>query len=158
MFSLLAPQATNKRIPDIAAAPAPIHTIFMSSICLPTSSSEFNKPAAVTIAVPCWSSWNTGILHCSISDLSISKHSGALISSKFIPPKVSAIRATVSIKACGLSALTSISIELIPAKCLNNKLLPSKTGLEANAPKLPKLKIALPSEITATRLPLLVYL
>jgi len=59
-------------------------------------------PAAVTIAVPCWSSWNTGMSHCSIRAFSISKHSGALMSSRLMPPKVMEMRLTVSMKACGL--------------------------------------------------------
>ena len=142
----------------VAAAPAPKQTIRASSRVLPAISSALSIPAAVTIAVPCWSSWNTGMSHCSISARSISKHSGALISSRLIPPKVMEIRLTVSIKACGLSASTSISNTSTPAKRLNNTPLPSITGLDASGPKLPRPKIAVPSEITATRLPLPVYL
>ncbi len=68
------------------------------------------------------------------------------------------MRRTVSIKACGLSDSTSISIESIPAKRLNNSDLPSITGLDAKGPRLPRPKIAVPSVITATRLPFAVYL
>ena len=45
-----------------------------------------------------------------------------------------------------------------PANFLNNTPLPSITGLPANAPMLPKPKTAVPLEITATKLPLAVYL
>ncbi len=45
----------------IAAAPAPETAIFTSPICLPTSSRPLSSAAAEMIAVPCWSSWNTGI-------------------------------------------------------------------------------------------------
>ena len=64
------------------------------------------------------------------------------------------MRRTVSMKACGLSDSTSTSIESTPAKRLNNRDLPSITGLDANGPRLPRPKIAEPSVITATRLPL----
>ena len=47
-----------------------------------------------------------------------------------------------------------MSIALILPKRLNNKALPSITGFEANGPKLPNPKIAVPSEIIATLLPL----
>ena len=43
------------------------------------------------------------------------------------------------------------------AKCLNSKAFPSMTGMAAFGPKLPKPKIAEPSEITATRLFVQVY-
>ena len=46
---------------EIAAAPAPETTILISSIFLPVISSAFNNAADAIIAVPCWSSWNTGI-------------------------------------------------------------------------------------------------
>ena len=42
------------------------------------------------------------------------------------------------------------------AKRLNSTALPSITGLEASAPRLPRPRIAVPLEITATRLPLAV--
>ena len=50
----------------------------------------------------------------------------------------------------------SISIELISANLLNKTALPSITGLDASAPRLPIPKIAEPLLITATKLPLLV--
>ena len=62
----------------IAAAPAPEKTIFTSSIFLPATSSAFSSAAAEMIAVPCWSSWKTGIFISLFSRSSISKHSGAV--------------------------------------------------------------------------------
>ena len=50
----------------------------------------------------------------------------------------------------------SISIESMSANLLNKTDLPSITGFEASAPKLPSPKIADPLLITATKLPLLV--
>ncbi|MNR29217.1 hypothetical protein D3C85_1465910 [compost metagenome] len=76
------------------------------------------------------------------------------MSSRLMPPKVSAMRATVSMKACGLSALTSISTESMPAKRLKSSALPSITGLLAKGPRSPRPRMAEPLLITATRLPL----
>ncbi len=45
----------------MAAAPAPEVQIFTSSIFLLASSSPLSTAAPTMIAVPCWSSWNTGI-------------------------------------------------------------------------------------------------
>ena len=45
----------------IAAAPAPEHTSLTLAMSLPTTLSPFSMAAPATIAVPCWSSWNTGI-------------------------------------------------------------------------------------------------
>ena len=81
-----------------------------------------------------------------------------MISSRLIPPKVSAIHSTVVIKSSTDLLLTSISIASIPAKRLNNKALPSITGLEARGPRAPKPKIAVPLEIMATEFPFPVYL
>ena len=43
------------------AAPMPEMTMERSSIFLPVILSAFCNAASVTTAVPCWSSWNTGI-------------------------------------------------------------------------------------------------
>src|SRR5471032_510410 len=147
MFSSLAPMLTSNFMQEMAAAPAPRQTICASARVLPAISRALIMPAAVTIAVPCWSSWNTGMSHCSIRERSISKHSGALMSSRLMPPKVMEIRLTVSMKACGLSESTSMSNTSMPAKRLNSTPLPSITGLEANGPRLPRPRIAVPSEI-----------
>ena len=53
--------------------------------------------------------------------------------------------------------LISTSMASTSAKRLNSTPLPSITGLDANAPRLPRPRIAVPFEITATRLPLEVY-
>ena len=90
--------------------------------------------------------------------LSISKACGALISSRLIPPKVGAIFFTVSTKASTSSVPISISKTSISANILNNNPFPSMTGLEASGPILPSPKTAVPLVITATKLPLAVYL
>ena len=98
--------------------------------------------------------WNTGIFMRSRRRRSTSKHSGALMSSRLIPPNVGAIHFTVSIKACGESASTSMSMTSMLAKRLNSTALPSMTGLAASGPAFPRPRTAVPSVITATRFPL----
>ena len=82
------------------------------------------------------------------------KHSGALMSSRLMPPKVIPMFLTTVMISSGSVALTSMSMESTSAKRLKSTLLPSITGLEARAPRLPSPRIAVPLEITATRLPL----
>ena len=122
-FSFFAPHLIKKSEQAIPAAPAPTQTTLQSSIFLPCNSTAFKIPAVVTIAVPCWSSWKIGTLQRLINSRSISKHSGALISSKLTPPKVLAIHSTVVIKSSTLLLSTSISIALISAKRLKSNAL-----------------------------------
>ena len=100
----------------------------------------------------------TGISVSAAILLSISKHSGALMSSKLIPPNVFEIFTTVSMNDSVSSVSTSISNTSISANVFNNRPLPSITGLLANGPILPKPKTAVPFEITATKFALEVYL
>ena len=62
----------------------------------PLSRAALRSAASVTTAVPCWSSWKTGMSSRSWSLRSISKHRGAEMSSRFTPPKEGARRTTVS--------------------------------------------------------------
>jgi hypothetical protein len=110
----------------------------------------------MTTAVPCWSSWNTGMSRRAFSASSISKQWGAAMSSRLMPPKVGEMFTTVSMKLATLGALTSMSNTSMPAKRLNRMPLPSMTGLLARGPRLPRPRMAVPSVMTATRLPLLV--
>ena len=52
----------------------------------PTTFAALMSPANTTMAVPCWSSWKTGMSSRSCSRRSISKHRGAEMSSRLIPP------------------------------------------------------------------------
>ena len=83
------------------------------------------------------------------------KASGALISSRLIPPKVGAIPFTISINLSGSFSSISISKTLISAKILNKSPFPSITGFEASAPISPSPSTAVPLEITATGFPFL---
>ena len=158
IFSFLTPNATYIFVHEIAAAPAPFTTSLTLLIFLPATSKAFFKPAAEMIAVPCWSSCITGISSVRFNRSSIAKHSGALMSSRLIPPKVGAIFSTASQNLSGSCSLTSISNTSIPPYILNNKPLPSITGLPLIAPILPKPRTAVPLLITATKLPFAVYL
>ena len=152
MLSFDTPNDTSRLRHAIAAAPAPLQAIFASPIFRPVISSAFRMPAAVTIAVPCWSSWNTGIFIRAFSRFSISKQAGAEMSSRFIPPKVGSSRAIASTNSSTLVSSTSMSITSMPENFLNSAALPSITGFDASAPMLPRPSTAVPFEITATRL------
>src|ERR671928_186382 len=128
----------------IAAAPAPFTTTRMSASLRPVISQALISPAAVMMAVPCWSSWNTGMFIRSRSVCSMMKHSGAAMSSRLMPPKLGSSSSTASMKRCASSVFTSMSIASTSAKRLNSTALPSITGLDASAPRLPRPRIAVP--------------
>ena len=99
----------------------------------------------------------TGMSVCSAIRFSISKHSGALISSKLIPPKVFEILTTVLMNSSGSSVSTSISKTSISANVFNKSPFPSITGLLASGPIFPSPNTAVPLEITATKFAFEVY-
>jgi len=82
------PCAKIIRVQATPAAPAPTTTTLTSAASLPTTRSALTSAARTTIAVPCWSSWKTGMSSSALSRRSISKHRGAAMSSRFMPPKV----------------------------------------------------------------------
>ena len=88
--------------------------------------------------------------------VSISKHLGADISSRLMPPKAGAIFITVFI----ISSVSCVSRQIGNAFTLPNSLnktaFPSITGMAASGPILPKPRTALPSETTATVFALMV--
>ena len=89
-----------------------------------------------------------------INLFSISKHSGALISSRLIPPKVGEIALTASTNSSTSVRSISISKTSISANALNKRPFPSITGFPASAPMSPRPNTAVPLLITATRFPL----
>ena len=115
MFSFFAPNIIYNFVQEMEAAPAPFTTIFTSSIFFPAISSALIKPAPEIMAVPCWSSCMTGISSSSFRRRSISKHSGALMSSRLIPPKVGAIAFTAAMNFSGSFSSTSMSKTSMPA-------------------------------------------
>ncbi len=138
------------------AAPAPATTTRTSGIFLPTTRRALVSAAITTIAVPCWSSWKTGMSRLARSRASISKHRGAAMSSRLMPPKPGAIIST----AFTISSVSWLARQIGQASMLANRLnsaaLPSITGSAAPGPMLPRPSTAEPSVTTATVLPLMV--
>ena len=151
-----APWACSSRMMAWPAAPTPDTTTETSCSRLPTTRSALVSAASTTIAVPCWSSWNTGMSSSSRSRASISKHRGAEMSSRLIPPYTGAIARTISTiwSASWVSRQTGQAST--PANRLNSAALPSITGSDAAAPMLPRPSTAEPSVTTATVLRLMV--
>ena len=118
----------------------------------PTTFRPFRTAAPTMIAVPCWSSWNTGIFIRARSLRSTMKHSGALMSSRLMPPKVGSSAAMMSTSLSGSRSSISMSKQSMPANFLNSTALPSITGLAASGPMAPRPSTAVPLVITAIRL------
>ena len=148
------PDLMSSLVTAIPAAPAPFTTMRRSDISRRTNFTAFNMAASTTIAVPCWSSWNTGISSAALSFSSISKQRGAAISSRLIPPsdgEIATARATIS---SGSRSATQIGNASTPASERKRAALPSITGIAACGPISPNPSTAEPSVTTPTRLPL----
>ena len=115
IFSGFKPNDTSISRQAIPAAPAPLVASFTSEIFFPTTNRALRIAAPTIIAVPCWSSWNTGIFMRSRNLRSTSKHSGALMSSRLMPPKVGSRLAIISTSLSGSFSLISRSNTSIPA-------------------------------------------
>ena len=140
------------------AAPAPTIDTDRSSIRRSVSRQALISAASTTIAVPCWSSWKTGMSSRSISRCSISKQRGEEMSSRLMPPKVGAISCTVSTILSGSLVSRAIGKASTSANSLNSIALPSITGIAASGPMSPRPSTAVPSVTTATVFALIVYL
>ena len=152
------PAESSSFVMAMAAAPAPETTIFTSSSLLPTTLRALIRPASAITAVPCWSSWKTGISRSRSSSASISKHSGLRISSRLMPPKVGAMALTAAITFSRVEAFRQMGNASTPPNSLNRTHLPSMTGRPASGPMLPRPSTAVPFVTTATVRPLKVYL
>ena len=144
------PAASRMRATATPAAPAPEITTRVSSWRRPVSVSAPSRAAATTTAVPCWSSWKTGIESRSWSRCSISKQRGAEMSSRLMPPKDGASRTTVSTISSVSVVSRQIGTASTPPNCLNSTALPSMTGIAAAGPMSPSPSTAVPSVTTAT--------
>ena len=135
------------------AAPAPAKTTFTSSILRLVSSSAFRNAAPEMIAVPCWSSWKTGMSTLAISLSSISKQSGARMSSRLMPPNVGS--SSLQTLDHVLRVLASdLDVEHVDAgEALEQDGLALHHGLAGSGPMLPRPSTAVPLVTTATRLP-----
>ena len=139
------------------AAPAPEMTTLQSSRSRSVSRDALSSPASTTTAVPCWSSWKTGMSRRSMRRRSISKQRGLAMSSRLMPPKVGASRMTVSTISSTSVVFSATGMASTPPNCLNRTALPSMTGIEAAGPMLPRPSTAVPSVTTATVLETQVY-
>ena len=140
------------------ADPAPFTTTRQSSFFFPVTFRALMIPARTTIAVPCWSSWKTGMFRSSFRRVSISKQRGAEISSRLIPPKAGAMLTTELMSSSVSCVSRQIGTALTPPNSLNRTAFPSITGIAASAPMFPRPRTALPSDTTATVLAFIVYL
>ena len=147
---LVIPEASIIFVTATPAAPSPSIRTLSSEIGLPTIFNALKRAAIVTTAVPCWSSWKTGMSISSLSASSITKQRGAEMSSRLMPPKVGAISFTASMICAGSWVPRQIGKASIPANSLNSIALPSITGIAASGPMSPSPSTAEPSETTAT--------
>ncbi len=85
-ITFVKPYVSRSFVMATPALPAPFTTTRQFSFCFPTTLRALMMPARTTIAVPCWSSWNTGMSRISFRRSSISKQRGALMSSRLMPP------------------------------------------------------------------------
>ncbi len=125
-------------------------TTLTAASALPTSVSAFPNAASATTAVPCWSSWKTGMSSASCSRASMAKHLGAAMSSRLIPPKTGATRRTVATISSASWVARQSGKASTPPKALKSMHLPSITGWAAAGPMLPSPSTADPSVTTAT--------
>ena len=138
------------------AAPAPLMTTRQFSFFFSTIFNALMIPAVTTMAVPCWSSWKTGILRTCFRRSSISKQRGAEMSSRLIPPNAGAIRTTLSMISSVSWVSRQMGKALTPPNSLKRTDFPSITGRAARAPIFPRPRTALPSVTTATVLDFMV--
>ena len=131
-------------------APAPATTARSWPSSFPATRAALRSAASVTIAVPCWSSWKTGMSSSCLSRPSISKQRGAEMSSRLMPPKLGASAATVATISSVLVQARQIGTASTPANRLNSSDLPSMTGIAAAGPMSPRPSTAVPSVTTAT--------
>ena len=143
------PAASNSLMIAVPAAPAPDITILTFSMSLSTTRNALYNAASTTIAVPCWSSWNTGMSSRSRSRRSTSKQRGAEMSSRLIPAKPGATAFTTATISSTSWVSRHSGQASIPANRLNSAALPSITGSAACGPMFPSPSTADPSVITA---------
>ena len=134
---------------EYPAAPAPDTRTLISSTFFPTIFRAFIRAATVTMAVPCWSSWNTGMSSISLSLFSIYTHLGDDMSSRFIPPKPGAMFFTVSIISSASWVSRTIGTAFTSPNSLKSTAFPSITGMAAFGPMFPSPRTADPSDTTA---------
>src|SRR5512140_1345747 len=154
---LRTPKAIRSFEIPIPAAPRPTIPTVSFFTCIPTYLLAFSSAARTTTAVPCWSSCITGMSSISPRRSSISKHSGALISSSLIAPNVGEMEATVRMISSVSFDWMRMGMPLIPTSASKRAAFPSITGMPATAPMSPRPRMAVPFVTIATEFGMTVY-
>ena len=97
---------------------------------LATTRAALRSAASTTIAVPCWSSWKTGMSSAARSRSSISKQRGAEMSSRLMPPKLGASAGRPD-DLVDIGDVEADRHRVDAGECLNSSALPSITGMAA---------------------------
>jgi len=156
MFPGLTPALMRTMAVRVFADPTPIMVIFAWFIFLPTILSAFIIPASITVAVPCWSSCQTGMFSFFLVSSSMWKHLGLLMSSRFIPPNVGSNHLHAVMISSGFLVPRQIGNASTPPRYLNRSAFPSMTGSPACGPMSPSPSTRVPSLTTATKFHLFV--
>ena len=138
-------------------AEAADHDHAESSIRWPVSFSAFSSAASTTTAVPCWSSWKTGMSSSAFSRSSISKQRGAEMSSRLMPPKPGRDRLDGRDDLVGVLGVQADREGVDAAELLEQHRLALHHRHRRAGPMSPRPSTAVPSETTATVLRLIVY-
>jgi hypothetical protein len=149
------PIALSSSVQAIAAAPAPLQTSLDVFDVAAGEVSALIRPAAAMIAVPCWSSWKTGMFSARAALLD-DEALGRLDVLEVDAAEARLEQLTQLMNSSGPRCRPRCRSTSMSAKRLNSTALPSITGLAASAPRLPRPRIAVPLVMTATRLPLAV--
>ena len=134
----------------VPAAPTPVTTTRSRRRSFFTMRSALSSAASTTTAVPCWSSWKTGMSRSFRRRSSTSKQRGAAMSSRLIPPNTGATSLTVSTILSTSFVARQRGKASTPANSLKSIALPSITGSAASGPMSPRPRTAVPSVTTAT--------
>ena len=135
-YFLFCPKCRYSFAQEMAEAPAPLTTIFTSSIFLRAISSALSSAAPEIIAVPCWSSCMIGIFNSAFQSCFDFKTLRCFYVFEINSAESREMAFTVSTNLSTFVSLISISNTSMSAKILK-AILSSITGLEALGPMLP---------------------
>lgn len=134
------------------ADPAPLTTSFAVLMSRPVRSSALMSPAAVMIAVPCWSS-KDGNVEKLFQPLLDDEAVGRLDVLKVDAPEAGAEIAHAIDEGVRVAGVDLKVDRVHVREPLEEHGLAFHHGLEASAPRSPRPRIAVPFEMTATRFP-----
>ncbi len=117
------PARWSRRVTATPAAPAPETTTRRSGRVRRRTRTPLSSPASTTIAVPCWSSWKTGMSSRSLSCSSMSKQRGAEMSSRLMPPKDGAMRTIASTSSSAVPLSMTTGMASMPGEVLEEHRL-----------------------------------